>query len=425
MRKLILLVVVLSLPLFIFPLPLQAQEAITVLSNEYEEIFAQEVVFRLSVESQSDIEEIILFYRLRDEAATNRAYPDFEPGLSVEIEWTWELEPGDIAVGSEIKYYWKVQNKAGDQLKTEPVLFIYEDTRFEWQSLSQGQLTLYWYGEAQEFGQHLLDVAGQALRRLQEEVGVELEDAVKIYVYLSKSDMDKAISSRSESFDAQIVTLGMAIGKHTMLLLGTAPGVEETIAHELSHIVVHLATDNPLGDIPAWLDEGLAMYAEGELPHYNAVALEEAIRRDALISVRSLSSYTGAPEQVDLYYGEVYSLVDFMLKEYGKEKMSHLLAVFKEGSHQEDALQEVYGFGLDELDDQWRAYLGLSPRYGAAAAPSPGEGVQAQETPGQAEPSPSEQRQTPGQTPFCCGGAIGLFLALLFFLFKPRGAVSP
>lgn len=425
MRRLILLLMALILPLAILPLPAQAQEAITVLNNEYEDVFAQEIVFRLSVESQSEVEEIILFYRVRDEAATNRAYPEIEPGLSVETEWTWELEPGDIAVGSEIKYYWKVKNKAGDELKTEPVIFIYEDTRFEWQSLSEDKLTLYWYGEEQEFGQHLLDVAMQALKRLQEEVGVALEDPVKIYVYLSKSDMSKAISSRSESFDAQIITLGMAIGKHTMLLLGSASGVEQTIAHELSHIVVHLATDNPLGGIPAWLDEGLAMYAEGELPPHNAIPLEDAIHRDELISVRSLSSYTGDPEQVDLYYGEVHSLVSFMLKEYGKEKMSQLLAIFKEGSHQEDALREVYGFGLDELDDQWRAYLGLPPRYGPAVAPSPGEGVQSQETPGQAEPSPSGQREGSGQTPCCFAGAAGLFLAVLFFLFKPGGAASP
>ncbi len=421
-----LLLMALILPLVIFSPAAQAQEAITVSNNEYEEVFAEKIVFRLRVESQSEIEEITLFYRIRDEAATNRAYPEFEPGLAVETEWTWELKAGDIAVGSEIRYYWKVTNTAGEQLKTEPVIFTYQDTRFEWQSLSEGKLTLYWYGQDQEFGQHLLDVAVQALTRLQEEVGVELEEAVKIYVYLSKSDMSMAISSRSESFDAQIITLGMAIGKHTMILLGTASGVEQTIAHELSHIVVHLATDNPLGGIPAWLDEGLAMYAEGELPPHNAIALEDAIRNDELISVRSLSSYTGDPEQVDLYYGEAYSLVDFMLQEYGKEKMGQLLAIFKEGSHQEDALREVYGFGLDELDDQWRAYLGLPPRYGSAVTPSPGEAVQSRETPGQqAEPSPSGQGQTPGQAPFCCAGATGLFLAVLFFLVRPRGAVSP
>jgi hypothetical protein len=44
----------------------------------------------------------------------------------------------------------------------------------------------------------------------------------------------------------------------------------------LSHIVVGLATKNPFGDLPRWLDEGLAMYAEGELPARNRRALEQA-----------------------------------------------------------------------------------------------------------------------------------------------------
>jgi hypothetical protein len=65
---------------------------------------------------------------------------------------------------------------------------------------------------------------------------------------------------------------------------------------------------------------------------------------------------------VDLYYGEVYSVIDFMLDEYGRDKMRQLLLVFSEGVRQEEALQRAYGFGLDELDMRWRASLGLGLR---------------------------------------------------------------
>ena len=39
------------------------------------------------------------------------------------------------------------------------------------------------------------------------------------------------------------------------------------------------------------------MYAEGTLPAGYRSALDRAIRKDALISVRSLSGYSGDPEQ--------------------------------------------------------------------------------------------------------------------------------
>ncbi|HDN80132.1 MAG TPA: hypothetical protein ENG33_06695, partial [Chloroflexi bacterium] len=86
---------------------------------------------------------------------------------------------------------------------------------------------------------------------------------------------------------------------------------------------------------------------------------ERAIQNGELISVRSLSGYVGDPAKVDLFYAEAYSLVEFLIKEYGKDKMTELLEKFAEGTYQEDALQEVYGFGLDELDARWKAYLGV------------------------------------------------------------------
>ena len=120
------------------------------------------------------------------------------------------------------------------------------------------------------------------------------------------------------------------------------------------------------------------MYAQGEVSTRNQAALERAIREDSLISVRSLSGYTGDPAEVDLYYGEVYSLIDYLIGTYGKERMPELLTIFSQGSRQEDALKQVYGFGLDELDTRWRASLSLAPRGETepasypAASPEPG-----------------------------------------------------
>ncbi|MBC7240342.1 MAG: hypothetical protein H5T71_09610, partial [Chloroflexi bacterium] len=109
---------------------------------------------------------------------------------------------------------------------------------------------------------------------------------------------------------------------------------------------------------------------EGSLPLDNRRALERAIRDDRLLSIRSMSSYSGQASQVDLFYGQAYSVVDFLLREYGREKMKALLDVFAHGALQEDALQQVYGFGLDELDARWRQSLGLPPRR-PSATPTP------------------------------------------------------
>ena len=346
-----------------------AQEGITVTSNTYESHFAKEIVFRLEARSGSEIEKVVLLYRIGGEKVINRGYPDFTPAREVTAEYVMDVQRGEIPPFAEIEYFWRIEDAAGNRLDTEPISFVYEDDRFRWQSLTQGKITLYWYDADKAFAQRLLDVALESLARLEEEVGVELEEPVKLVVYRSKADMLGALAPRGRVFESEVITLGTVVSKDTVLLHGTHREVERTIAHELTHVVVHLATENPYAGLPAWLDEGLAMYNEGELPAANRKALEKAIRENRLISVRSLTAPTGKPEEINLFYGEAYSVVEFLLKTYGKEKMMELLAVFKEGAAYDDALMRVYGFDQDGLDARWRESLGLPPRGAVEATP--------------------------------------------------------
>lgn len=379
------------------------QGAITVLTNEAKPVFAKEVRFSLTARSDSPINEITLFYQLANSAVVGRAYPKFEPGKEVEAEWVWELVPGALAPGTEVTYHWAIRNAAGEELRTDKQSFIYEDDRFAWKEVGEGLVRVFTYKGNQ--GPYLLELALDDIESLEREIGVKLEQPIRIYVYASKSDMQKAIPSRSERYDEMTTTLGMVVSEDTLLLLGGAPDLDRTLAHELSHIVVGLATKNPLGGLPRWLDEGLAMYAEGELPASSQRVLERAIRRDELISVRSLSGYTGDPELVDLFYAEAHSVVSFLLREYGRDKMLALLQKFKQGAYQEDALKEVYGFGLDELDARWRQSLGLAPRQVQTPLA----------TRGAAQPEASRE--------ICAAGLLPLAAAVMAIaLFRPRGS---
>ncbi len=104
------------------------------------------------------------------------------------------------------------------------------------------------------------------------------------------------------------------------------------------------------------------MYAQGELAADNRNAVARAVKDDTLLSVRSMSSYSGRAELVDLFYGQAYLLIEFMLETYGRDKMQALVTAFGEGLPQEAALQRAYGFGLNELNDLWRQSQGLEPK---------------------------------------------------------------
>jgi len=74
--------------------------------------------------------------------------------------------------------------------------------------------------------------------------------------------------------------------------------------------------------------------------------------------VQSLSSpFSAYAEESLLSYAQSYSLLDFLITNYGQEKMLELLNTFRQGSSYDGALEKVYGFDMDGLDALWRNYI--------------------------------------------------------------------
>ena len=157
-------------------------------------------------------------------------------------------------------------------------------------------------------------------------------------------------------------TGGVAFTEFGIIAIGISPGNagwgKEALVHELTHLVVHRTTFSPYTNLPIWLDEGLAMYNQGELSPQLRSRLEEAISEGTLLSVRSVCSpFYADPEKAYLSYAESYSLVEYILDNYSGDKMLDLLTLIKQGSTYDEALTEAYGFDIDGLDVRWRESL--------------------------------------------------------------------
>ena len=166
------------------------------------------------------------------------------------------------------------------------------------------------------------------------------------------------------------------------------------VAHELTHILTKQAGEG-IADLPAWLDEGTATYAESGWRARRGVALQRALDNDAILSVRSIGSNTNTPGDVDLFYGQSADIVTALIDEFGDDRFADLFAVFKRGSTVDDALMEIYGFDREGLDTFYRTQRGLEARgdvedrstqiedeqIGPAGTEQSGEGAQAGDEP--------------------------------------------
>ncbi len=328
--------------------------------------FPARITFHIEAQSENKIEDIRLHYRINRMAharVTSEVYIGITPATLISERWVWDMRmTGGLPPGSTIDYWWTVTDELGNVTETMPTTININDERYNWQSLTEGAVTLYWYDGDEAFGEELMTATREALTRLDEESGAELESPVSIYIYASAEDL------RGSMIFPQEWTGGVAFTRYGIITIGIgnnpgdiAWGIR-AIAHELTHLVVHQVIFNPYSDIPTWLDEGLAVNAEGPLQFYFTNILYDAYEEGTFISVRSLASPFSADTNKSLLsYAQSYELVRYLINEYGRDKMFELLNTFKQGSGYDAALLKVYGFDMDGLDARWRAaYIPVS-----------------------------------------------------------------
>ena len=361
--------VALLLFLLLSPSLVQADSGIAVLDSSVEVHFPTALVFHLEAESGADIVDARLHYqvgKMNYAQVTSECWPDFAPAARVETNWVWDMRKSSLPPGAAITYWWTMWDAAGNKLETPLAEVHFDDLRYNWQSLNKSVFTLFWYEGDDSFARELIDASEQGLTRLTRDIGTYPEKPIKLYIYNSANDLQGAMIFPQEW------TGGVAFTEFGTIAIGISPDRvdwgKRALVHELTHLVVHQATFSPYGELPFWLDEGLAMYNEGELDPYFRAWLDEAISEDKLISVRSLCSpFSAEPEKAYLSYAQSYSLVEYLLDNYSQDKILNLLTLIKEGDTYDGALTQVYGFDIDGLDTRWRATL-VAPTVTASQA---------------------------------------------------------
>ena len=198
-------------------------------------------------------------------------------------------------------------------------------------------------------------------------------------MYNNTKEMLEALPPRSASIGRELITEGQAFTDlGTLLVLGGGRLALGTASHEVMHIIVHRAGDSIYRRVPAWLDEGLAEYANVDPGYSYDIALEFAVETDRLLPHVYMPAMPGKAEDVIIFYGQSRSIVRMMIEVFGPEKMKQLMAEMKEGKDVDDALTTVYGMDRAELDSAWRRAIGAeqmersrAPRARPTAAPRP------------------------------------------------------
>ena len=358
------LIIILSLIVLLTPARAAAAGDIKLLKSATEIEFPNLLTFNVSAEGPAQITRIRLRYevdKITYAPSFAEAWPDIQPGKNVSASWSWDMRMGSLPPGAKITYWWVIEDNAGNRLITPKETLSFDDTRYKWQQVGDDKISIFWYQGNRSFADELLKAAQDAATQLGKDTGVYIERPVSLYIYANYRDLRGSIVAPEEW------TGGVAYAGYNIISIGISPNNldwgKKAVAHELGHLITHQVTVSPYGStLPPWLDEGLAMHAEGEQTDSDRGALVKAIADGRLATLQSLSSPFPADAQEAFYaYAQSQSVVEYIINTFGKDKLNHLLVLLNDGNTMDDALLKTYNFDLNGLDEAWIESMTVQP----------------------------------------------------------------
>lgn len=219
---------------------------------------------------------------------------------------------------------------------------------------------------------------------IQYEIPLEkvVKKVAKIYP-LIKSDLEKRLNFRvtfkptiiliysASKFQRMIkgndLTTAFAVPGSNIIVIDyskmerTPFDLELTLKHELSHLLLHQYIEKDL--LPKWLDEGVSQWvSEGvadiiNLNNRNKL-LKQAVLSKNYLALEDISKhFPSSPNLFILSYEESRSIVEYIDKEFGQDKLLLILKKLHEGNNIDEAIFESLSIDINELENRWHEYL--------------------------------------------------------------------
>lgn len=256
-----------------------------------------------------------------------------------------------------------------------------------WQELKGDHFIVFFIGE-DKFAGEVLDNAEVYYKRIAFKLGYDRysdfwtwDKRVKIYIYRDHNAYLKFSGQPDWSH-------GMAdyTNKQILSYIWGKNFIESLLPHEIAHLVFRDFVGFK-GEVPLWLDEGVAQWAEKENKekiklmerrYYKEgmfFTLEDMMRlninllsKKGGVHIRATLTRSGDPgilflstkNLITTYYMEAVSLVNFMINRYGTKRFTDFCRELRDGKNINEALKSTYSVNVSnikQLETEWRGYL--------------------------------------------------------------------
>jgi|GEM_PF-2967139 len=330
-------------------------------------------VFMVDINSQNPIVSAAIYYSIEKSSSLPVVYSKMNVavntfGTFVELQHFFPLSSlGSFPPNTVMNYWWEVSDIAGNTVYSSQGIFVIKDTRHDWQSKTEGYITIYWYNSSEKLIDDFLKATQNGFKRVSKNLGIDMTIDVRLYIYPSYGALREALNA-SVSWVG-----GIAFHEYNAMMMGCSDNNvawdRDTLVHELTHLATRQLAGNAYARIPTWLSEGISVYAEGPLSSDRRALIDSAKWDRTLFSVNALSSpFPSVESMARLAYAQSYSFVEFLIKNGGSNKLQQMLALIKQGTNIDDALMDIYGFNMEGMTMKWFKSIG-APQGGFVIRP--------------------------------------------------------
>lgn len=316
--------------------------------------FGGEITFRLSLPEEPEIAAVEVFIQEEESRQPIVGTARLEGNQAI---YTLDLADQPLRAFSTVQYWYRLTPVDGEAYTTAPENFVYEDNRFEWQTLESEPFRVHWYEGDAAMGQMVLNAAQEGLDRANTLLkGLAFPEPIRIYIYASGQELQSALRLGGLSWVA-----GHADPELNLMMVSLPPGpdqrleIERQVPHELMHILMYQAIGEGYENLPTWFKEGVASANELRPNPDYYVILRSATEKGALIPLISLCERFPQDANVYLAYAEADSFVrDYLKPRFGAQGLGALMAAYGQGAGCEYGAQAALGRPLSELEKEWR-----------------------------------------------------------------------
>tara|TARA_B100000579_G_scaffold422049_1_gene423590 strand:+ start:7645 stop:8910 length:1266 start_codon:yes stop_codon:yes gene_type:complete len=357
--------------LFLFSNPMilsaDSDSDLKVLTIRADVDFPNKITFIFEGITEKKIQDIKVNFKTGDRKSLQYGYMDFKTSedkkVTAYMDFRISNQGGYIPPGSHIDWHVVIYFDDGTQYISEDNDFIMLDTRFDDWEFVEGDFMRVYYRFSKSRAEKLLSECEQLMLDMAPIIDKSSSSEFKkinMTLYNNYSEMLEAIQSKSKTSDRELITAGQAFDESSVVIVLAGKNDIGTSTHEIMHILIGRKTDGSI-NLPLWLNEGLAEYANRDKTVSYDLYLEWAIGTNQLKPLSQLRSFPGDPKLTLVAYGQSRSVINYMIENFGQEKMNLLLTNISDGKTLDEAMENSYGFDTQELDSQWRKSIGAGP----------------------------------------------------------------